>query len=111
MNQSISTPIQFKRRHAAAPAHKIGKGEQGNRREETHRDGETRGTHTSLPCCVSKVSGRARKTAIYAPRSTSSRPRKAPFRCVSAYEAALEPAYFNNLTSRLIIPLTAGKGR
>lgn len=78
---------------------------------ETYRAGESWGTHTSLPCCVSKVSKRAWKTAIYAPRPTSSCRCKAPFCCISAYETALEPSYFNNLTSRLKTPLTAGKGR
>lgn len=111
MNQSISKPIQLKRRHAAAPAHKIGRSEQGNEREEKHRAGERRGTHNSLRCCVSVVPGKARKTAIYAPRLISSCRRKALVCWVSAYGAAIEPAYFNNLDSKLIAPLIAGKGR
>ena len=111
MNQPIKEPIVLNRRHAAAPALKIGKGEQGSRRGKTNQSGATRGTHTSLSCCVSKVSGKARKTAIYAPRLISSRRRKALFCCIYAYDSVIEPSYFNNLTSRLITPLTAGKGR
>ena len=111
MNQSIKVPIKLKRRHAAAPTYKIRKREQENGREKTNRAGVRRGAHNSLPCCVSRVSGKALKTAIYAPRLISSHRRKALFCCIGVYDAAIEPAYFNGLSSRLITPLIAGMGR
>jgi len=110
MNQSIKVPIKLKRRHAAAPTYKIRKREQENGREKTNRAGVRRGAHNSLPCCVSVVPGKARKTAIYPPRLISSRRRQALSGCLSTNGAALELAYFNNLAFRLITPQISGKG-
>jgi hypothetical protein len=79
--------------------------------QEKQRAALNEGTHIMLRCCVPVLTGKARKTAKYAPRRNSRCARKAHFCCGMTYNALLETSYFNNLRSRPFDRLQTGRER
>jgi hypothetical protein len=84
---------------------------QGKDQQETDRAGENKRTHTTLRCCVSRVAGKARKTAVYAPIHLDSRCSKALLGGKLRAGLHIESAYFNGLCSRLSVTAHPISGR
>lgn len=97
----LSTPtdivLEFRRPQAARPALKAGYANNGKSGGKSYRAVASLGTHTTLRCCVSGMAGKARKTAVYAPRRVPSCPGKSPCCREVLYDTVIEPAYFNGL--------------
>jgi hypothetical protein len=88
------------RQRAAGIFLKAGENEQGKAGTEIETVRELNWTQTTLRCFVRMATGKAQKSAIYAPRRVSIRLAKAEFCRHSPYETALETSYFNGLRSR-----------
>jgi hypothetical protein len=94
----ISAPFSKSLKCPAAPGMLVKVGIQNKKSEqENHRAMESRGTHTTLLCCVSGLPGNPQKSGVIGPRAIHRSQRKALCRAYQPYGLSLLASYFNGL--------------